>query len=157
MKNGVLDELDKHILYRLQCDARRISSRTIADEMDVAASTVRNRIRQLEERGIILGYHVDIDYEAAGFPLYAKIICTAPVTEREELAKAALEVTGVAAVREVITGHKNIYINAVGTDHDDLSRIGRELSELGLEVIDEQVIRTEYVCPYHGFLARDDI
>lgn len=91
-------------------------------------------------------------YEKAGFQLYAKIVCTAPIAERERLAQEALEVSGVAAVREIMTGHENIFINVVGTDHDDLSRITRELNELGLEISDEEIIRNEYVCPYHGFV-----
>lgn len=156
MKRGDLDELDKHIIHALQRDARHTSSGDIADGMDVSASTVRNRLKRLEEADIITGYHVGIDYEKAGFQLYAKIVCTAPIRERERLAEEALSVPGVAAVREIMTGHENIFINVVGTDHDDLSRITRELNELGLEVADEQIIRNEYVCPYHGF-ARDAV
>jgi DNA-binding Lrp family transcriptional regulator len=157
MSQGQLDELDRFILYSLQQDSRNTSSGDIADRMGVSASTVRKRIQRLEERGIITGYHIDIDYEAAGFPLHAKIICTAPIPRREELAEKALDVSGVAAVREVMTGYKNIYINAIGVDHNDLSRIGQELHELGLTVQDEQIIRHEYVCPYRGFLAREDL
>lgn len=151
MKNGELDELDKRILYELQRDARNTSSGDIAGVADVSASTVRNRIHRLEDEGIIRGYHPDVDYEEAGFLLYTKLICTAPIDEREELAKRALGVPGVAAVREVMTGDRNVYINAVGRDHDDLSRIGRELNELGLDIADEQLIRNEYVCPFYGF------
>ncbi|MFC6835356.1 Lrp/AsnC family transcriptional regulator [Halomarina ordinaria] len=155
MRDGELDDVDRRILYELQRDARRTSSGDIAGEMDISASTVRNRIQRLEQAGIIRGYHVDIDYEAAGFPLYTKLICTAPIDEREELARRALEVPGVAAVREVMTGDHNVYVNAVGRDHDDLSRLGRELSALGLHISDEELIRNEYVCPYHGFRGAD--
>jgi Lrp/AsnC family leucine-responsive transcriptional regulator len=154
MKRGELDELDRRIIHALQNDARHTSSGDIAEGLDVVPSTVRNRIKDLEEAGIITGYHVGIDYEKAGFQLYAKIVCTAPIKERERLAQDALDVPGVAAVREIMTGHENVFINVVGTDHDDLSRISCELNELGLEVADEQIIRNEYVCPYHGF-ARD--
>ncbi|MFC7154370.1 Lrp/AsnC family transcriptional regulator [Halomarina halobia] len=155
MKNGKLDDVDRRILYELQRDARRTSSGDIAKEIDISASTVRNRIQRLEAAGIIRGYHIDIDYERAGYPLYTKLICTAPIDEREQLAKRALEVPGVAAVREVMTGDENVYINAVGEDHDDLSRIGRELSALGLRITEEELIRNEYVCPYHGFLGQE--
>lgn len=151
MKNGELDDLDKYIIYALQQDARNTSSGDIASEMGVSSSTVRNRIHQLEDEGIINGYYLDIDYEAAGFQLYTKIVCSAPISKREELARKALDVTGVAAVREIMTGGENVYINAVGTDHDDLSRIAQELNELGLEVSDEKLVRNEYVSPFRGF------
>lgn len=45
---------------------------------------------------------------------------------------------------------------AVREDHDDLARIGREPDERGLEIIDEQIIRDEYVCPYEGFLDEEE-
>jgi len=155
MKDGELDDLDRRIVYELQKDARHTSSSDIAEVAGVSASTVRNRLRKLEESGIIRGYDVDIDYEAAGYQLYTKIVCTAPIKRREELAEQALEVPGVVAVREVMTGRDNVYVNAVGSDHDDLSDVAQRLDAMGLEVSDEQLIRNEYVCPYHGFSGEE--
>lgn len=156
MKDGRLDRLDKRILYELQKDARSTSSSDIAEKVDVSPSTVRNRIHHLEEQQIIRGYHLDIDYELAGYPLFTKIICTAPIADREKLAREARNVPGVTAVREIMTGERNVYVNAIGESHDDLSRIGRRLSDIGLKIVDEQLIRDEYVCPYHGFLDQPD-
>lgn len=156
MKDGVLDRLDERILYELQQDARNISSGDIARKMNVSPSTVRNRLHELEDTGVIRGYHLDIDYEKAGFQLYTKIICTAPIGDREELARAALDVSGVTAVREIMTGEENVYINAIARHHDDLSRIERELTDLGLVISDDHLIRNEYTCSYHGFLVESD-
>jgi DNA-binding Lrp family transcriptional regulator len=156
MKNGELDSVDRRILYHLQRDARHVSSSEIAAQLDVSPSTVRTRLNELEESGIVRGYHVDIDYERAGYPLYTKIVCTAPVPERDELAQRAREVDGVTAVREVMTGERNVYVNAIGESHDDLVRIAGELDEIGLDVVNEQLVRSEYVCPYHGFGTVDD-
>jgi len=155
MKDGELDAVDRAILYHLQQDARHTSSSEIADELDLSASTIRTRLTKLEDSGIIRGYHIDIDYDLAGYPLYTKIICTAPVPERDSLAADAREIQGVTAVREVMTGQRNVYVNAIGVDHDDLNRISTELNRLGLEIVDEQLIRDEYVCQYRGFL--DDL
>ncbi|WP_436926507.1 Lrp/AsnC family transcriptional regulator [Halosimplex amylolyticum] len=156
MADRELDDLDRAILHALQDDARKLSTSTIADRMDVASSTVRTRIRNLEEAGIITGYHADVDYEAAGFQLHTLIVCTAPVPDRERLAQEALEIEGVVAVREVMTGNENVHVEVVGRDGDDLSRIGRELDELGFEIEDEDIIRNEYVHPYSGFADVDD-
>ncbi|CQH57497.1 Lrp/AsnC family transcription regulator [Halobacterium hubeiense] len=146
-----LDDLDKQILHALQEDARSTSSQNIADSAGVSASTVRNRIQRLEERGILRGYHADVDYELSGYQLYTLIVCTAPVTRREELAAQALSVPGVVRVEEVMTGSENVHVSAVGTDSDDLSRIGRDLDDLGLEVVDEDLIRNVHSGPYEGF------
>jgi DNA-binding Lrp family transcriptional regulator len=155
MKDGELDAVDRAILYHLQQDARHTSSSEIADELDLSASTIRTRLTKLEDSGIIRGYHIDIDYDLAGYPLYTKIICTAPVPERDSLADDARGIQGVTAVREVMTGQRNVYVNAIGVDHDDLNRISTDLNRLGLEIVDEQLIRDEYVCQYRGFL--DDL
>ena len=148
-----LDDLDQTILHSLQQDARRTSSQDIADEAGVSASTVRNRISRLEDRGIVTGYHADVDYEQAGYQLYTLIVCTAAVPRREELAAAALDVPGVVRVEEVMTGSKNVHVFAVGRDSDDLSRIGRDLDDLGLEVADEDLIRNVHSGPFEGFDA----
>ena len=146
-----IDDLDKRIIHALQRDARNTSAREIAQEAGVSPSTVRNRTERMEERGIITGYHLDIDYEAVGYQLYTLIICTAPIPEREELAQRALDVSGVVTVREIMTGEGNVHVTVVGDDGDDLSRIGRDLNELGLEIIDEDLVHNEYDCPYRGF------
>lgn len=146
-----LDDLDRKIIHALQADARRTSSGTIAEAAGVSASTVRNRIQRLEERGLLSGYHADVEYEAAGYQLYTLIICTAPVPRREELAEAALDVSGVVRVTEIMTGEENIHVSVVGEDGDDLSRIGRDLDKLGLEVADEDLIRNEHVGAFDGF------
>jgi DNA-binding Lrp family transcriptional regulator len=146
-----LDELDKYIVYCLQEDARNVSSSTIAEEMGVSASTVRNHIHRLEQDGIITDYDARVDFEAAGSQLHTLIICTAPIPERGRLARKALEIEGVVDVREVMTGEENVHVGIVGTDSNDLSRIGKELDEIGLEVNDEDLIRAEYTTPYEGF------
>lgn len=151
MKNGKLDDLDKQILYELQKDARHTSSNDIAERMDVASSTVRNRIKILEEEGIIRGYDVDVDFEKAGYDLYALIICTAPIPRREQIAEDARAIPGVIKVREVMTGEENIHIAALGKDKGDLSRIGRDLDELGLDVADEDLIYHEFTHAFHEF------
>ena len=148
-----IDDLDRQIIHALQGDARHTSASEIAESFDVSARTVRNRITNLEEAGIISGYDVDVDYEAAGYQLHTLILCTAPIHEREEIARRALDVDGVVAVQEVMTGADNVHVEVVGTDSNDLSRIGRELNDVGLEVSDEDLIRNEYTRPFHRFRA----
>lgn len=150
MTEGTLDAIDRQIITALQGDARHTSSSDVAEQLDISASTVRTRLSKLEARGIIRGYYADVDYDAAGYPLYTKIVCTAPVANRDDLSKRAQEIEGVTAVREVMTGERNVYVNAIGTDHDDLNRISRELDELGLHVVDEQLVRDEYICAESG-------
>lgn len=148
-----LDDLDRYILHELQQDARETSSKDIAETMDVSPSTVRKRIDRLEEKGVIAGYHADVDYGRAGYQLHMQIVCTAPIPDREELGRQALDVRGVVSVREIAAGEENLLVGVVATDNDDLTRIAGELSALGLAVSDEHLVRNERFTPYRGFVT----
>ncbi|QLG49856.1 Lrp/AsnC family transcriptional regulator [Natrinema halophilum] len=155
MSDGSIDDLDRRIVHSLQQDARNTSASEIAKQAGVSASTVRNRIHNLEQAGVLTGYRPEVNYEAASYQLHTLIVCTASIPDREALAQQALDVPGVVAVREIMTGTENVHVEAVGSDGDDLSRIGRDLDEIGLEVVDEDLIRNEYECAFHGFSVED--
>ncbi|MEV4224692.1 MULTISPECIES: Lrp/AsnC family transcriptional regulator [Nonomuraea] len=55
-----MDELDSAIVRLLQTDARQ-SNRELARQLGVAPSTCLERVRALTRRGVIRGYHADID------------------------------------------------------------------------------------------------
>jgi DNA-binding Lrp family transcriptional regulator len=150
-----LDEIDKRILYYLAEDARNTAAPAIAEEMEVTAATIRNRIRELEEQSILRGYLADIDYKSIEGHVTYQFNCTAPIPERDRLAQATLEVSGVVTVRELMTGNANLAVTAVGSDTNDISRIAGEISDLGLEIEDESVIEGEYHQPYDPFGPED--
>ena len=58
-----MDELDSEIIRLLQADAR-LSNRELARRLSVAPSTCLERVRALTRRGVIRGYHADIDLGA---------------------------------------------------------------------------------------------
>ncbi|MDP4501429.1 Lrp/AsnC family transcriptional regulator [Nonomuraea turcica] len=55
-----MDELDSAIVRLLQTDARQ-SNRELARQLGIAPSTCLERVRSLTRRGVIRGYHADID------------------------------------------------------------------------------------------------
>ncbi|MFI7705652.1 Lrp/AsnC family transcriptional regulator [Nonomuraea sp. NPDC049480] len=55
-----MDELDSAIVRLLQTDARQ-SNRELARQLGIAPSTCLERVRALTRRGVIRGYHADID------------------------------------------------------------------------------------------------
>jgi DNA-binding Lrp family transcriptional regulator len=55
-----MDELDTEIVRLLQTDAR-LSNRELARRLGVAPSTCLERVRALTRRGVIRGYHADIN------------------------------------------------------------------------------------------------
>lgn len=146
-----LDDVDKRILYHLVRDARNTSAPEIAEEVNVSAGTIRNRISQLEEAGILRGYHALIDYSQAEGRLTNLYICTSPVPDRDRLSKQVAEIPGVVDVRQLMKGRNNLHITAVGDDMQELNRVANDLSAIGLEIEEENLIQSEQVLPYHKF------
>ena len=67
-----LDETDRRIVLELARDAR-IPNNTLAQLAGIAPSTCLGRVRALRGRGVIRGYHADVDPAALGRPLQAMI------------------------------------------------------------------------------------
>lgn len=139
-----LDDVDQGILYALQQDARNTTTRAIGDRVGVTPSTVSNRISQLEADGIITSYRSTVNYKRAGFLLHVLITGTAPVVDREDIATQAIDIPGVVNVRELMVGADNIQIEAVGRSQDDITHIVIVLSERGLAINEEILIRNQY-------------
>lgn len=144
----VLDDVDRGVLYALQQDARNTTAGEIADEVDMSASTVRNRIANLEEHGIIEGYYPKLDYENAGYALRTLFVATAPAKERRELAVEALSVSGVVDVREMLTSQRNLCIEAVATSTRDFAQMTNELTDIGLEILSSEIVASHHTHPF---------
>ncbi len=146
-----LDEVNKRIIHALMEDARNTSAPMIADEVGVSPGTIRNRIQQLEDAGIIRGYHANIDFERADGLLTSLYVCTAPVDERQRLAQQIRTISGVVNVRELLTGRDNLRILAVGENTNDLQKVSQEIVSLGLEIVDEDLVRSDDYQGYHPY------
>jgi transcriptional regulator, AsnC family len=146
-----LDEVDRRIIYALMEDARNISAPMIAEGLDVSAGTIRNRIERLEDGGVIRGYTADIDFEQADSRLTSMYMCTVPAADRERLASAAQSIPGVINVRVLMAGRRDLQVVAVGESTEDLREIARALSELDIEIEDEELLQTTLQSPYGPF------
>ena len=65
-----MDATDRRILGLLERDAR-MTYGAVAKKVGLAASSVHERVRKLEKRGVIRGYRADVDLARAGFPITA--------------------------------------------------------------------------------------
>ena len=72
--NGTIDELDVALLEALVTDAR-LPMRELAKKVGLSAPSVTERVRRLEEAGVIEGYTVRINPDAIGlrFGAYLRI------------------------------------------------------------------------------------
>jgi DNA-binding Lrp family transcriptional regulator len=159
-----LDDIDRSILYLLQRDARNKTAQEIADTAGVSASTVRNRIERLEDDGIIEGYHPEIDYEAANLPLQVTFVISAPPQELAHYSEQIRGIQGVINVREMLTGHRNVHVDVVGTSTREITRITDAIHDIGVEIESSEMMRRRHVQPFNHFFlqgsedteARDD-
>lgn len=75
MDRSLLDDIDRRILRLLQANAKT-SQAEIADQVGIKAPSVFERIKKLEQRGVIQGYNAVIDVSKLGKHLTAFISVT---------------------------------------------------------------------------------
>jgi DNA-binding Lrp family transcriptional regulator len=146
-----LDEVDVEILHLLQDDARNNTNSWIADQLGVSPSTASKRIKKLQQSGIIKGYYPEVDYDASGFPLRVLFVCTAPITERSDRIQQVLDIPGVVSTMELMTGTNNIHIEVVGKSNDDISDLAFAITELGVQINEEVLVKNEHHKPASVF------
>ncbi|MGI8485973.1 MAG: Lrp/AsnC family transcriptional regulator [Thermomicrobiales bacterium] len=67
-----LDSLDWQILRELQTDAR-LSYNELARRVGLSSPTVAERVRRMEDSGVIAGYHAEVDPAKVGLPVMALV------------------------------------------------------------------------------------
>ncbi len=149
-----LDDVDRSVLYMLQKNARNSTAQEIADSVGVSASTVRNRIDQLEADGIIRGYHPEIDYEAANLPLQVTFVIDVPPKQLAEYSNRIRGIQGVIDVREMLTGRRNLHVDVVSTSTAELTRITDTIHDLGVEIVSSEMMRRRHVQPFNHFFLQ---
>lgn len=70
-----MEETDRQIIALL-CRDGRMSLADIARETGLSTSALHQRVRRLEQRGLIAGYRAEVDYRAIGLPLAAFVSLT---------------------------------------------------------------------------------
>jgi Lrp/AsnC family leucine-responsive transcriptional regulator len=124
--DGTIDEIDERILNALTKDART-SNAELARQIGMAPSAILERVRKLEERGVVEGYAPRINPRALGLRLLAFVFVrtdegVGALTTASHLAKAP-------EVQEVhhIAGEDCLLVKLRARDTDDLSRILKEV------------------------------
>src|ERR1700674_5899809 len=118
----MIDEIDAAIMKVLQTNART-SNAEIARQVGLAPSAVFERIRKLEERGVIEGYTARVSPKAVGLPLLAFIFVRAD--EKPGAEKTAARVAELPEVLEVhhVAGEDCFLAKVRAADTDALHRL----------------------------------
>ena len=116
-----VDAVDRTLLELLARDARMTNQR-LADRAGVAPSTALARLRSLRDRGVIRGFHAEVDLAALGRPLQALIAVRLAVHARDQIddfTSAVRQLPGVLMVFH-LTGVTDYLVWVAAADAQDL-------------------------------------
>lgn len=121
-----LDQLDKRIIRSLQADCR-ISMQELGDLVGLSTSACHRRVKLLEERGLISGYHAHLNPDILGFGMlfYVEVSLTnqseATLTEFEEAVRSAPEILEAS----LVAGASDYLLRLVCEDAEHFERLHR--------------------------------
>ena len=127
----LLDETGWHLLQELQQNAR-LSYSELGQRVGLSSPAVADRIRRMEEAGIINGYHAEIDLSRAGLPVQAIIRLTSGVGQNcQRIAASVSEISEVIECYRV-TGNDAVVVKVAAASVSHLENIVNQLSQFGL-------------------------
>ncbi|WP_048058136.1 Lrp/AsnC family transcriptional regulator [Pyrococcus yayanosii] len=121
----LIDELDRKIIRVLLRDAR-ISYREIAKELDVAVGTIYNRVKRLEEEGVIEGFYPKLNYEKVGYDLTVIIGIKAQGKRIRDIEREIARDEHVMCVYDV-TGEYDIIVIAKFRNRKDMNTFVKKI------------------------------
>jgi Lrp/AsnC family transcriptional regulator, leucine-responsive regulatory protein len=128
MKTGSLDSFDMAILHALQEDGR-LSNAELAQKVGLSAAPCWRRVRALEQRGYIKGYHAEIDRQMVGLGVLAFVRLDSERNTGEatrEMEEAIRKVPDIVSCH-YISGAGTFELQVVSPDLDSFSKFAREV------------------------------
>jgi Lrp/AsnC family leucine-responsive transcriptional regulator len=120
-----IEPLDRHIVEVLAQDGR-VSFADLGRQVGLSTSATHQRVKRLEERGIIQGYRAVVDYAAVGLPLTALMSVTPfdPAAE-DDIPERLANIEEIVACWSVAGDENYILLIRVGRPQDLEELLGR--------------------------------
>lgn len=118
------DDLDKRIV-ELLCTSSQGSFRQIAKQLNVHPTTLIQRVKALEAKGVIRGYRAKIDYMALGFEYMGMVHVVAE--DALDVQNRIKTIPQVMAVYDV-TGDSDCIVMISCLDRDDFSETVKRIN-----------------------------
>ncbi len=106
-----IDAIDLQLLEALGDDGR-LSYRELGELVGLSSPAAADRVRRLEQRGVITGYRAQIDYEALGFPIHCIIRLNTTGGRGENLDDLLVDMPEVVEANRV-TGSESHVVRAM--------------------------------------------
>ncbi|CAN7293315.1 Lrp/AsnC family transcriptional regulator [Mesorhizobium amorphae] len=138
----MLDEQDKKLLEILVRDSRT-SLKDLAQQIGLSSPSVSERLRRLEERGVIRAFTIEIDPQALGFSLQA-IVRIRPLPGKLHIVQKLIEEIPEFGECDKVTGDDcfvaRLFVRSIGELDHLLDRIA-DKAETSTAIIKAQPIR----------------
>ena len=139
-----IDKTDKKILDILQQDGR-VSASSIASDLDISIPTVTDRIKKLQDSGIIKGIHAVLDPKPLGLDVAAIItLISESSLHYKELTRAAEKTPEVLQCLST-TGKGSHMLFVVTRNSSTLEELLREIQSWpGIIRTETQIVLSDY-------------
>lgn len=118
-----MDNLDKKLLFELQLDCNQQINKLMW-KTDSPQTTIYNRIKKLEELGIISGYHAQVDHKKLGFSTNAFVFVSLAhqALEKHSYHDIVDHIRLLPHVLEIhhVSGDWSLLLKVVAKDNQDL-------------------------------------
>ena len=143
-----VDEMNRRIL-RLLATNGKMTYNEIASRLRRSPSTVRDRIRRLEDEKVILGYVAVVNTERTGMKTDAILFANLAESSTTETLKKLRDIPGVMEVLSV-SGDRMLLVRIYAPDNRSLEdTITNKIIPLGLKDVEVQIV-LESVMRYPG-------
>lgn len=123
----LLDSADRSIVEALAADAR-LSLKELAARAGLSSPSCSERLRRLEERGVLAGYSAEVALEALGYPLQA-IVRVRPLPGMLHVVEKLIQETPEITECDKVTGEDCFICRMAVRGMGDLDRILDKISE----------------------------
>jgi Lrp/AsnC family transcriptional regulator, leucine-responsive regulatory protein len=136
-----LDEIDWQILSILQVEAR-ISFKELGQRIGLTGTAIAERVRKLEDEGIIEGYTIKLNREKIGLPVMAFFKLRVNVESCKQMRELAIALPEVIAAYRVV-GNEHYILQVVLPSIQHLESIMEKFLQLGS--VDVSIILSTHV------------
>jgi DNA-binding Lrp family transcriptional regulator len=111
------DDIDRQIMAHLQDDGR-MTNVDLAERVGLTAPPCLRRVRALEEKSAIRGYHADLDATALGYPITVFAMVSLKSQAETDLAAFEAHVGAIPEIREcyMLNGDIDFILKIVARD-----------------------------------------
>ena len=119
-----MDAVDRKILAELQVEGR-LTVTELASRLPLSVSRCQRRVRDLEARGVVRGYHADINSAAVGLGFTAIVFVVMQQEDQRTVAAFEEQVAAVPAIvsAQRLFGDPDYLLRVVAADLDAYRRI----------------------------------